>query len=181
MIQKVKEKKVESFSRMDASLIRFDNNHISSIQLAMADDRVLEAFIHNMEEPPIPKIRGLAVVPGKVDLYKIMLAKVPNMLKAGWISINWLDKLFNKPHDDPMEEVIHQYVQVFIIRLIGVILMLDKSRNLVHVRWLLYLMDFSKCTKLSWGSPVLSTLYQELCRVTQSDKMSIGGCLLLLL
>ncbi|MBA0759492.1 hypothetical protein Gotri_022377 [Gossypium trilobum] len=56
----------------------------------------------------------------------------------------------------------------------------DKSQNLVHVRWLLHLMDFIECRKLSWGSVVLSTLYQELCRVTIPNAMSIGGCLLLL-
>ncbi|MBA0779480.1 hypothetical protein Gotri_003730 [Gossypium trilobum] len=33
---------------------------------------------------------------------------------------------------------------------------------------------------MSWGSIVLATFYRELCRVTEPDKMSIGGCLLLL-
>ncbi|KAG8489385.1 hypothetical protein CXB51_017479 [Gossypium anomalum] len=40
--------------------------------------------------------------------------------------------------------------------------------------------DFSEYAKLSWGSTVLSTLCRELSRAMQSDKMLIGGCLLLL-
>ncbi|KAH1097429.1 hypothetical protein J1N35_014350 [Gossypium stocksii] len=43
---------------MDVSLIRFDDNHIFIAQLAMADDRVLEAFIHNTSEPLIPEFHG---------------------------------------------------------------------------------------------------------------------------
>ncbi|MBA0857810.1 hypothetical protein Goshw_017637, partial [Gossypium schwendimanii] len=35
------------------------------------------------------------------------------------------------------------------MRLIGGILMPDKSRNLVHIRWLLHLMDFSESVKLN--------------------------------
>ncbi|MBA0872003.1 hypothetical protein Goshw_004504, partial [Gossypium schwendimanii] len=35
------------------------------------------------------------------------------------------------------------------MRLIRGILMPDKSRNLVHVRWFLHLTDFSECAKLN--------------------------------
>ncbi|MFQ6630885.1 hypothetical protein Gotur_009332, partial [Gossypium turneri] len=60
------------------------------------------------------------------------------------------------------------------------ILMPDKSQNLVYIRWLLHLVDFKEYVKLSWGSAVLVTLYQELCRTIKLDTMSIDGCLLLL-
>ncbi|MBA0840728.1 hypothetical protein Goarm_003286 [Gossypium armourianum] len=39
----------------------------------------------------------------------------------------------------------------------------DLSRNLVHLRWLLKLVDFRAARELSWGSVVLSTLYREMC------------------
>ncbi|KAK5774790.1 hypothetical protein PVK06_042646 [Gossypium arboreum] len=42
----------------NASLIRFNNNHISAAELTTADDILLEAFIHNKREPPIPEICG---------------------------------------------------------------------------------------------------------------------------
>ncbi|KAH1047464.1 hypothetical protein J1N35_038248 [Gossypium stocksii] len=43
---------------MVASLIRFNDKHIFVAQFVMADDRVLECFIHNMGKRAIPKIRG---------------------------------------------------------------------------------------------------------------------------
>ncbi|MBA0826876.1 hypothetical protein Goarm_011690 [Gossypium armourianum] len=46
--------------------------------------------------------------------------------------------------------------------MIGGSLMPDLSRNLVHLRWLLKLVDFRTAGKLSWGSAVLATLYQEM-------------------
>ncbi|MBA0550678.1 hypothetical protein Golob_021602 [Gossypium lobatum] len=39
---------------------------------------------------------------------------------------------------------------------------------------------FQECGQLSWGLAVLATLYQELYRAIEPNKMSIGGCLLLL-
>ncbi|MFQ6655016.1 hypothetical protein Gotur_025749, partial [Gossypium turneri] len=59
-------------------------------------------------------------------------------------------------------------------------LMSDLSRNLVHLRWLLKLVNFRVAGELNWGSTVLVTLYREMCRATRPRKAKIGGCLLLL-
>ncbi|KAA3453252.1 serine/threonine-protein phosphatase 7 long form-like protein [Gossypium australe] len=152
---------------MTTSLIRFDKNHISTAQVVMADDRVLEGFMHNLVKPPIieirgylqeagflhtccilrgckldpklinalverwrpethtfhplydectvtledvalqldlpvdgPVIMGATIVPNKEDLCAALLGKVPNKFKGGQISMNWLDKNFQKlpPH-----------------------------------------------------------------------------------
>ncbi|MBA0766770.1 hypothetical protein Gotri_015780 [Gossypium trilobum] len=42
-------------------------------------------------------------------------------------------------------------------------LMSDLSRNPVHLRWLLKLVDFRAAGEFSWGSAVLATLYREMC------------------
>ncbi|MBA0853570.1 hypothetical protein Goshw_019253 [Gossypium schwendimanii] len=60
-----------------------------------------------------------------------------------------MENNFDKLPSDATKEVIQQYTQAFIMRLLGGILMPDKSRILVHVRWLLHLVDFSECVKLS--------------------------------
>ncbi|MBA0803199.1 hypothetical protein Gohar_013439, partial [Gossypium harknessii] len=90
MIQKVKEKKVESQRFNDLGLRKQISSGIGELFGSFqADDRVLEAFIHNMVQPPIPEIHGylqklgllvdgpvitrLAVILGKVDLYMTML------------------------------------------------------------------------------------------------------------
>ncbi|MBA0830149.1 hypothetical protein Goarm_014694 [Gossypium armourianum] len=62
----------------------------------------------------------------------------------------------------------------------GGYLMLDLSRNLVHLRWLLKLVDFRAVREFSWGSFVLATLYREMCGATPLTKAKIRGCLSLL-
>ncbi|MFQ6630987.1 hypothetical protein Gotur_009667 [Gossypium turneri] len=56
----------------------------------------------------------------------------------------------------------------------------DLSRNLVHLRRLLKLVDFRAAGELSWGSAVLATLYREMCGAMRPSKAKIGGCLSLL-
>ncbi|XP_052479594.1 protein MAIN-LIKE 2-like [Gossypium raimondii] len=43
-----------------------------------------------------PVLTGSVVVLSKVDLYKVMLGKVPNRFDSGRISINWLEDNFEK-------------------------------------------------------------------------------------
>ncbi|MBA0660267.1 hypothetical protein Goklo_012305 [Gossypium klotzschianum] len=59
-------------------------------------------------------------------------------------------------------------------------LMPGLSRNLVHLRWLLKLVDFRATGEFSWGSAMLATLYREMCGATRPTKAKIGGCLSLL-
>ncbi|MBA0726471.1 hypothetical protein Golax_002297 [Gossypium laxum] len=58
--------------------------------------------------------------------------------------------------------------------------MLNLSRNLIHLTWLLKLFDFRAVGEFSWGFTVLATLYREMCRATPPNKAKIGGCLSLL-
>ncbi|MBA0876599.1 hypothetical protein Goshw_009152 [Gossypium schwendimanii] len=59
-------------------------------------------------------------------------------------------------------------------------LMPDLSRNLVHLRWLLKLVDFRAIGEFSWGSAVLATLYQEMYGAAPPNKAKTRGCLSLL-
>ncbi|MBA0873607.1 hypothetical protein Goshw_004627 [Gossypium schwendimanii] len=58
--------------------------------------------------------------------------------------------------------------------------MSNLSQNLVHLRWLLKLIDFRVVDELSWGFTMLATLYLEMCRATPPNKVKIEGCLSLL-
>ncbi|MBA0638041.1 hypothetical protein Godav_024888, partial [Gossypium davidsonii] len=53
-------------------------------------------------------------------------------------------------------------------------------QNLIHLRWLLKLVDFRAAGQFSWGSTVLATLYREMCETTPPNKAKIRGCLSLL-
>ncbi|MBA0723216.1 hypothetical protein Golax_003818 [Gossypium laxum] len=104
------------------------------------------------------------------DPLSVTVGKVLDKFEGCQISMNWLKDNFNELPKDPKDligEVIQQYARAYIMRLIKGILMPDKSQILVHVRWLLHIVDFKDCEKLSWGSVVLSTLYREMCQATQ--------------
>ncbi|MFQ6643767.1 hypothetical protein Gotur_017987 [Gossypium turneri] len=70
---------------------------------------------------------------------------------------------FLEPGDNSIEVERIRYARAYIFEIIGGYLMLDLSRNFVHLRWLLKFIDFRATGKLNWGSAVLSTLYQEMC------------------
>ncbi|KAH1092056.1 hypothetical protein J1N35_019313 [Gossypium stocksii] len=99
-----------------------------------------------------PVATGFVIVLDKVTLFQSLLDKVPDKFESGRISTNWLKDNFHELVEDPedrMEEVIQQYAQAHIMTLIEGILMAEKSQNSMHVRWLLHLVDFNDCMKLS--------------------------------
>ncbi|KAG8493325.1 hypothetical protein CXB51_010703 [Gossypium anomalum] len=55
-----------------------------------------------------------------------------------------------------------RYARAYILEMTGGYLMPDLSRNLVHLRWMLKLVDFRAVGELSWESAVLATLYWEM-------------------
>ncbi|KAG8500704.1 hypothetical protein CXB51_004516 [Gossypium anomalum] len=94
--------------------------------------------------------------------------------------MGWLRDTFPKSGNDSTEVERILHARAYILEMIGGYLMLDLSRNLVHLRWLLKLIDFRATRELSWGSVVLAILYRETCRAMPPNKAKIGGCLSLL-
>ncbi|KAH1064774.1 hypothetical protein J1N35_029761 [Gossypium stocksii] len=108
------------------------------------------------------------------------LGVIPDRIKRGRIKMGWLRDTFPEPDDDSTELELIRYARAYILQIIGGYLMPDLSRNLVHLRWLLKLVDFRAAGELNWGSTVLATLYREMCEATVSNKAKIRGCLSLL-
>ncbi|RYQ92291.1 hypothetical protein Ahy_B09g098476 [Arachis hypogaea] len=97
------------------------------------------------------------------------------------LKLVWLrDCVHQMPPTDDLE-TLRQYARCYILLLIGGYLMIDKSNNLVHIRWLLLLRDFGQCRALSWGSAVLTWTYESLCSVAQRGITDITGCTPLLM
>ncbi|KAG8478863.1 hypothetical protein CXB51_028709 [Gossypium anomalum] len=111
--------------------------------------------------------------------YKL-LGAIPDNINGGWIEMGWLRDTFPEPDNDSTKLKRIRYARAYILEMIRCYLMSDLSRNLVHLRWLLKLVDFRAASELSWGSTVLATLYKEMCGATQPNKAKIGGCLSLL-
>ncbi|MBA0866696.1 hypothetical protein Goshw_023491 [Gossypium schwendimanii] len=77
--------------------------------------------------------------------------------------MDWLRDTFLELRNDSTEVERIRYAQAYILEMIRGYLMLDLSRNLVHLRWLLKLVDFRAVGKFSWGSAILAPLYLEMC------------------
>ncbi|KAG8475437.1 hypothetical protein CXB51_032222 [Gossypium anomalum] len=106
-----------------------------------------------------------------------LLGAIPDNINGGRIEMGWLRDTFPEPDNESTELERIQYARAYILEMIGDYLMLDLSRNLVHLRWLLKLVDFRATGELSWGSAVLATLYKEMCGAMRPNKARIGGCL----
>ncbi|XP_052885292.1 protein MAINTENANCE OF MERISTEMS-like [Gossypium arboreum] len=107
--------------------------------------------------------------------YELLVA-IPDNINGGRIEIGWLRDTFPEPDNDLTELKRIRYARAYILEMIEGYLMPDLSRNLVHLRWLLKLIDFRAAGELSWGSTVLATLYNEMCRATRPNKAKIGAC-----
>ncbi|KAG8472835.1 hypothetical protein CXB51_034769 [Gossypium anomalum] len=108
------------------------------------------------------------------------LGAIPDKINRSRIETGWLRDTFPKPDNYSTELERIRYARAYILEMIGGYLILDLSRNRVHLRWLLKLIDFRAAGELSWGSAVLTILYQEMCRATRPNKAKIRGCLSLL-
>ncbi|MBA0754642.1 hypothetical protein Gogos_021943 [Gossypium gossypioides] len=62
--------------------------------------------------------------------------------------MGWLRDTFPKPGDDLTKVERVRYAQAYILQILEGYLMPDKSRNLIHLRWLLKLIDFKVAGKL---------------------------------
>ncbi|MFQ6636302.1 hypothetical protein Gotur_013151 [Gossypium turneri] len=99
---------------------------------------------------------------------------------GGWVRTHRLRDTFLELWNDSTEVERIRYVQAYILEMIGDYLMPDLSRNLVHLRWLLKLVDFRVAGKFSWGPTMLATMHREMYEATPPNKAKIGGCLSLL-
>ncbi|KAH1032167.1 hypothetical protein J1N35_044341 [Gossypium stocksii] len=93
----------------------------------------------------------------------------------GRIDMGWLRDTFLEPGNDSTEVERIQYTRAYIPEMIGGYLMPNLSRNLVHLRWLLKVVDFRATGEFSKGPAVLATLYWEMCGATQPNKAKIRG------
>ncbi|MFQ6650109.1 hypothetical protein Gotur_023392 [Gossypium turneri] len=65
------------------------------------------------------------------------------------VDMNWLRRNFDGLDEDSIEVQREQHARAYIFMIIGGLLMPDKSRNLVHLRWLLNLINFREAGQLS--------------------------------
>ncbi|MBA0634051.1 hypothetical protein Godav_029529 [Gossypium davidsonii] len=80
--------------------------------------------------------------------YELLGAILEN-INGGRLEMGWLQDTFLEPDDDSTELEKIRYARAYILQIIGGYLMSDLSRNLVHLRWLLKLVDFRAAGEFS--------------------------------
>ncbi|XP_039014642.1 protein MAINTENANCE OF MERISTEMS-like [Hibiscus syriacus] len=98
------------------------------------------------------------------------------------VRIIWLESKFHVTDESTEEEIIFMS-QAYFLQLIGAVLLLDKSGNLVQTQYLRYLEDFTVCRNTNWGLAILAFLYRELCKaviIQLGRKVDVVDCLILL-
>ncbi|MBA0710887.1 hypothetical protein Golax_010142, partial [Gossypium laxum] len=133
-----------------------------------AEDRILECYIRNLPAPPSPLIelylrevdfshvallvyyhsRGRVVIVEVVGGWDL-LGLVPEMIYGGQIKMSWLRRNFEGLDEDLTEVKKERHVRTYIFQITRAILMPDKSQNLIHLKWLLKLVNFREADELS--------------------------------
>ncbi|MBA0655064.1 hypothetical protein Goklo_007583 [Gossypium klotzschianum] len=67
-----------------------------------------------------------------------------NKFSSNRIYMKWFEDNFLHLNNSSSAVERQQFTRAFMLRLIGGFLMSDKSRNLVHLRWLLQLIDLKE-------------------------------------
>ncbi|XP_028223072.1 protein MAIN-LIKE 2-like [Glycine soja] len=111
----------------------------------------------------------LGVVPPKGE------AIVGSAIKLKWLQ----DNMPSLPSESTQQQL-EAHCRAYILWLIGGVLMPNKTGNRVHLMYLTFLADLDRVRRYSWGFACLATLYREMCRVTNLDAKTMGGCASLL-
>ncbi|KAL4347549.1 hypothetical protein GQ457_17G024230 [Hibiscus cannabinus] len=128
----------------------------------------------NKEAVEITCYRHLLKVPDKTDI------------DGKRVKLTWLKSAFQVDGNSTPLEVMCA-ARAYILRLIGGMLMPDKSSAMVHTQYLQFLNLSWEANSYSWGSAILSFLYRELCKASKTSNVDgralnadIGGCMVLL-
>ncbi|KAH1131536.1 hypothetical protein J1N35_002914 [Gossypium stocksii] len=134
---------------MAGELIRLDTKHISVDQMTMCT--ITLEYVHLQLGLPVDgyAVTGSASPTDWGAICNELLGAIPNNMNRNWIVMGWLRDTFPEPDNDSTELERIRYARAYILEMIRGYLMPNLSRNFVHLRWLLKLVDFRAASELS--------------------------------
>ncbi|KAK5818594.1 hypothetical protein PVK06_023537 [Gossypium arboreum] len=81
-----------------------------------------------------PIVTRSVVVSNWSGIYEQLLGKLSEKLLGGWTGMKWLQDNFQNLHGSSIPFLKEQHFRAYILRLIGGVLMPDKSQTLVNLR-----------------------------------------------
>lgn len=103
-----------------------------------------------------------------------------NQMVGQFVKLKWLKDTFAHVPNNAAAEQVQQHCRAYLLRLIGGLVIPDKSCNRVHLMYLPLLKHIQRVRLYSWGSACLANLYRQMCRATAPSYACMGGCTLLL-
>ncbi|MBA0804925.1 hypothetical protein Gohar_004479 [Gossypium harknessii] len=91
-----------------------------------------------------------------------LLGKISETIYGGRIDMGQLRETFLVLGDDSTQVKRVRYARAYIPQILEGYLMPDKSQNLVHLMWLLKLIDFKAVGELSWGYGGIPTALEDI-------------------
>ncbi|KAK5838272.1 hypothetical protein PVK06_007000 [Gossypium arboreum] len=127
-----------------------------------------------------PIVAGSIVAVDWRGVCKQLMERVLETIFGSQIYMNWLRINFGGLDVDSSEVQREQHARAYILMIIGGLLMLDKSRNLVYLRWLLKFVGFRGETNSVGGQSCWRRCTERCVERQNHKKTKIGGCMLLL-
>jgi hypothetical protein len=111
-----------------------------------------------------------------------LLGQIPpeNQMVGQSVKLKWLKDTFADIPSNATTERVKMHCRAYMLRLIGGLIIPDKSGNRVHLMYLPLLKNLERVKRYSWGSACLANLYRQMCRATAPSYKCMGGCTLLL-
>jgi hypothetical protein len=111
-----------------------------------------------------------------------LLGQIPpeNQMVGQSVKLKWLKDTFADIPSNATTEQVKMHCRAYMLRLIGGLIIPDKSGNRVHLMYLPLLKNLERVKRYSWGSACLANLYRQMCRATAPSYKCMGGCTLLL-
>jgi hypothetical protein len=101
------------------------------------------------------------------------------------ITLSWLTRIFKRREDAPgwipeNAEEAQMRARAYILHMLGTVLFPGTNGTIVSLEYLPLLENLHETARYSWGSAVLSYLYNGLCKATEKGRTNAAGCAILL-
>ena len=101
------------------------------------------------------------------------------------LQLSWLSRIFRRRENEAgwipeTEEAAQMRARAYILHMLDTFLFPGTTGTIVSLEYLPLLADLHETAQYSWGSAVLSYLYNGLCKATEKGRTNASGCAVLL-
>ena len=103
-----------------------------------------------------------------------------NAIGLDWLKANFGSSLRQGGVNADNATILQWHTRGYILRVFGALVFPDKSKDVIHPKYLSPISDIGQIHTYSWGSACLAFMYRALCRATRIGVKQVDGPLMLL-